>query len=307
MAASSLPNTTTPPLKGATLNTVTAAAEACGGEVHVLVAGHNAASRCGRPRRRSPAWPRCCMPTRRSLAMAWPRTSPPRCSPWPAPTATSVPGHGPAARTCAARGRRSTWPRSATPPGRVARHLRAPDLRRQRHRHRAERRRVKVITVRTTGFDAAAATGGRRGGRVDRAVADSGKSQLRRREIAKSDRPELTAAKIIVSGGRGHGQRARSSRSADPAGRQARRRAGRQPRRGRRRLRPQRLAGRPDRQDRRAAAVRGLRHLGRHPAPGRHEGQQGDRRDQQGSPRRRSSAWPTTASRPTCSRPCRSW
>lgn len=64
---------------------------------------------------------------------------------------------------------------------------------------------VKVITVRATGFDAAAATGGSAATETAAAVADSGKSAFVGREVAKSDRPELTAAKIIVSGGRGMG------------------------------------------------------------------------------------------------------
>ncbi len=63
---------------------------------------------------------------------------------------------------------------------------------------------IKVITVRTTGFDAAA-TGGSAAVESLTAVADSGKSSFVSREVAKSDRPELTAAKIIVSGGRGMG------------------------------------------------------------------------------------------------------
>jgi electron transfer flavoprotein alpha subunit len=63
---------------------------------------------------------------------------------------------------------------------------------------------VKVITVRTTGFDAAA-TGGSAAVESVTAVADSGKSAFVSREVAKSDRPELTAAKVIVSGGRGMG------------------------------------------------------------------------------------------------------
>jgi electron transfer flavoprotein alpha subunit len=64
---------------------------------------------------------------------------------------------------------------------------------------------VKVITVRTTGFDAAAASGG--SATVDKidAAADAGLSSFVGSEIAKSDRPELTAAKIIVSGGRAMG------------------------------------------------------------------------------------------------------
>jgi electron transfer flavoprotein alpha subunit len=64
---------------------------------------------------------------------------------------------------------------------------------------------VKVITVRTTGFDAAATTGGAAAVESVAAVADSGKSQFVGREVTKNDRPELTAAKIIVSGGRALG------------------------------------------------------------------------------------------------------
>jgi len=63
---------------------------------------------------------------------------------------------------------------------------------------------IKVVTVRTTGFDAAGQGGN---APIDSlaAVADSGKSSYVGSEIAKSDRPELTAAKIIVSGGRAMG------------------------------------------------------------------------------------------------------
>ena len=64
---------------------------------------------------------------------------------------------------------------------------------------------IKVITVRTTGFDAAAASGGSAVVEVITAVADSGSSAFLSSEIAKNDRPELTAAKIIVSGGRALG------------------------------------------------------------------------------------------------------
>ena len=64
---------------------------------------------------------------------------------------------------------------------------------------------TKVITVRSTGFDAAAATGGSATVETAAAVTDSGKSAFVGREVTKSDRPELTAAKIIVSGGRALG------------------------------------------------------------------------------------------------------
>ncbi len=64
---------------------------------------------------------------------------------------------------------------------------------------------IKVITVRTTGFDAVAAEGGSATVEKIEAAADTGLSQFVSREVTKLDRPELTSAKIIVSGGRGLG------------------------------------------------------------------------------------------------------
>jgi len=64
---------------------------------------------------------------------------------------------------------------------------------------------IKVLTVRTTGFDAAAASGGSAAVESLAGVADSGLSTFMGSEIAKNDRPELTAAKVIVSGGRAMG------------------------------------------------------------------------------------------------------
>ncbi len=64
---------------------------------------------------------------------------------------------------------------------------------------------IKVLTVRGTAFDAAANSGGSAAVEAVAAVADAGKSRFVRSEIAKSERPELTAAKIIVSGGRALG------------------------------------------------------------------------------------------------------
>ena len=64
---------------------------------------------------------------------------------------------------------------------------------------------IKVITVRTTAFDAVAAEGGSAAVEKIEAAADSGLSQFVGREVTKLDRPELTSAKIIVSGGRGLG------------------------------------------------------------------------------------------------------
>jgi electron transfer flavoprotein alpha subunit len=119
---------------------------------------------------------------------------------------------------------------------------------------------TKVITVRTTGFDAAAASGGSAAVESLSAVADSGSSAFMGSEIARNDRPELTAAKIIVSGGRALG----SSEKFNSV------------------VCAQRLAGRADRQDRGTPAVHRRWHQRCDPAPGRHERQQGHRRDQQG-------------------------
>ncbi|HRI91800.1 MAG TPA: FAD-binding protein, partial [Accumulibacter sp.] len=63
---------------------------------------------------------------------------------------------------------------------------------------------IKVITVRATAFEAAG-EGGSAAVENLAAAADLGKSKLVNRELTKSERPELTAAKIIVSGGRGMG------------------------------------------------------------------------------------------------------
>ncbi len=64
---------------------------------------------------------------------------------------------------------------------------------------------IKVITVRATGFDPVAATGGSAAVEVIAPAANAGKSSFIGSEIARNDRPELTAAKIIVSGGRALG------------------------------------------------------------------------------------------------------
>jgi electron transfer flavoprotein alpha subunit len=64
---------------------------------------------------------------------------------------------------------------------------------------------IKVITVRGTAFDAAAATGGSASVEAVVAVHDAGTSSFVGEEMAQSDRPELTAAKVVVSGGRGMG------------------------------------------------------------------------------------------------------
>src|SRR5437763_885101 len=65
--------------------------------------------------------------------------------------------------------------------------------------------RIKIITVRTTGFDAVPASGGSDAVEALQAGADAGLSSLVGRALTKSERPELTSARVVVSGGRGMG------------------------------------------------------------------------------------------------------
>ena len=67
---------------------------------------------------------------------------------------------------------------------------------------------VKVLTIRATGFDAAPAEGGSASIEVLGQVLDAGVSRLVSEEMAVSDRPELTSARVIISGGRGMGDKA---------------------------------------------------------------------------------------------------
>jgi electron transfer flavoprotein alpha subunit len=64
---------------------------------------------------------------------------------------------------------------------------------------------IKVITVRSTGFEAVAATGGSAAVEKIAAGPDAGLTTMLGRELTKSERPELTAARVIISGGRGMG------------------------------------------------------------------------------------------------------
>ncbi|WP_088282935.1 electron transfer flavoprotein subunit alpha/FixB family protein [Ideonella sp. A 288] len=75
---------------------------------------------------------------------------------------------------------------------------------------------TKVVTVRTTGFDPAAASGGSAAVETISATPDTGSTVFQGSEIAKSDRPELTAAKIIVSGGRAMGSSEKFNEVLEP-------------------------------------------------------------------------------------------
>ena len=192
-------------IKGATLNTVTAAA-ACGGDVHVLVAGHNAGAAAEAASKIA------------SVAKVLHADS----EAFAHGLAENV-----AAQVLAVAGNYSHILFPATASGknvapRVAAKLdvaQISDIIKVDGPDTFERPiyagnaiatvqsadAIKVITVRTTGFDAAAASGGSAAVETVSATADSGKSSFVGQEIAKSDRPELTAAKIIVSGGRALG------------------------------------------------------------------------------------------------------
>jgi electron transfer flavoprotein alpha subunit len=191
--------------KGATLNTVTAAA-ACGGDVHVLVAGHNA----GEAAKAAAAIAGVAKVIHADAAY------------FEHGLAENV-----AAQVLAIASNYSHIVFPATASGkniapRVAATLdvgQISDITKVESPDTFERPiyagnaiatvqsadATKVITVRTTGFDPAAATGGSATVETAAAVADSGKSTFVGSEIAKSDRPELTAAKVIVSGGRALG------------------------------------------------------------------------------------------------------
>ena len=191
-------------LKGATLNTVTAAAQ-IGGDIHVLVAGHHAAAAAAAAAQIAGV-AKVLHADGESLAHG---------------LAENV-----AAQVLAIAGQYSHLLFPATAAGknvapRVAARLdvaQVSDVTKVVGADTFERPiyagnaiatvqsgdAVKVLTVRGTAFDAAA-QGGSAAIETVSAVADSGKSGFVRSEIARSERPELTAAKIIVSGGRALG------------------------------------------------------------------------------------------------------
>jgi electron transfer flavoprotein alpha subunit len=192
-------------IKGATLNTVTAAA-ACGGDVHVLVAGHNTAGAAAAAAQIAGV-SKVIQADSEALAHG---------------LAENV-----AAQVLAIAGNYSHILFPATAAGKnvaprvaakldvaqisdVTQVIAADTFERPIYAGNAmatvqSTDGTKVITVRTTGFDAAAATGGSAAVESAAAQSDSGKSSFTRSEIAQNDRPELTAAKIIVSGGRALG------------------------------------------------------------------------------------------------------
>jgi len=192
-------------IKGATLNTVTAAA-ACGGEVHVLVAGANAGAAAAAAAQISGV-AKVLHADAAALADGLAENL--------AAQVVAIAGNYSHILFPATASGKNTAPRVAAlldvaQLSDVTKVLSAETFERPIYAGNAiatvqSLDAKKVITVRTTGFDAAAATGGSAAVETLAAAADSGKSAFVGREVTKSDRPELTAAKIIVSGGRALG------------------------------------------------------------------------------------------------------
>ena len=139
----------------------------------------------------------------------------------------------------------------------------------------------KVITVRAASFDPVAAEGGNAPIEAVNLPDLPSVSRFVSAELSKSERPELTAARVVISGGRGM-QAGDNFKLLEPIADKSWCRGGCVTRRGGCRFRAQRLSGRADRKDRRPGPLHCCRDIRCHPASGRHEGQQGDRGDQQG-------------------------
>ena len=192
-------------IKGATLNPVTAAA-ACGGDVHVLVAGHNAAA-AAQAAAQIAGVAKVIHVDSEALAHGLAENV--------AAQVLAIASNYSHILFPATAGGKNVAPRVAAKldVGQISdiTKVDSPDtFERPIYAGNAiatvqSADTTKVITVRTTGFDAAAATGGSAAVESAAAAADNGKSSYVGSEIAKSDRPELTAAKIIVSGGRALG------------------------------------------------------------------------------------------------------
>ena len=192
-------------IKGATLNTVTAAV-ACGGDVHVLVAGHNAGA-AAQAAAQIAGVSKVIHADAEGLAHGLAENV--------AAQVLAIAGNYTHILFPATAAGKNVAPRVAAKldvaqMSDVTLVVSADTFERPIYAGNAiatvqSKDAVKVLTVRTTGFDAAAASGGSASVETTAATADSGKSAFKGSEIAKNDRPELTAAKIIVSGGRALG------------------------------------------------------------------------------------------------------
>ena len=195
-------------IKGATLNTVTAAL-ACGGEVHVLVAGHNAAA-AAQAAAQIAGVAKVIHADSADLADALAENV-------AAQVLVLAPSYSHILFAATAAGK-NVAPRVAAKldvaqVSEITKVISPDTFERPIYAGNAiatvqSADAVKVITVRSTGFDAAALAG-QAPAAIESvaAVADTGRSSFVGREMTKNDRPELTAAKIIVSGGRALGSK----------------------------------------------------------------------------------------------------
>ena len=191
-------------IKGATLNTVTAAA-ACGGEVHVLVAGHNAGAAAAQAAQIAGVG-KVIHADAEGLAHGLAENL--------AAQVLAIAGGYSHILFPATAGGKNIAPRVAAKLdvaqiSEISKVISADTFERPIYAGNAiatvqSSDATKVITVRATGFDAAG-QGGSASVETVAAAAGLGKSAYLGSEIAKNDRPELTAAKIIVSGGRALG------------------------------------------------------------------------------------------------------
>lgn len=192
-------------IKGATLNTVTAAA-ACGGDVHVLVAGHNAGAAAAAAAQIAGV-AKVLHADAEGLAHGLAENV--------AAQVLAVASGYSHILFPATAGGKNVAPRVAAKLdvaqiSDITQVVSADTFERPIYAGNAiatvqSADATKVITVRTTGFDAAAASGGSAAVETVATASGNGKSAYVGSEIAKSDRPELTAAKVIVSGGRALG------------------------------------------------------------------------------------------------------
>ena len=202
-------------LKGATFNTVTAATQ-CGGEVHVLLAGSNAADAAQRAAQIAGV--------AKVLHADAPQLEEQLAENVAAQILTVANNYSHILFPATAHGK-NVAPRVAAKLdvaqiSDITRVVSADTFERPIYAGNAiatvqSTDKVKVITVRTTAFDAAA-EGGSAAIETLVAVADSGQTSFVGRELTKSDRPELTAAKIIVSGGRAMGSSEKFSEVLTP-------------------------------------------------------------------------------------------
>ncbi|WP_027996409.1 electron transfer flavoprotein subunit alpha/FixB family protein [Simplicispira psychrophila] len=194
-------------IKGATLNTVTAAL-ACAGEVHVLVAGHNAAA-AAQAAAQIAGVAKVIHADSAELADALAENV--------AAQVLALAANYSHLLFAATAAGKNVAPRVAAKldvaqVSEITKVISADTFERPIYAGNAiatvqSLDATKVLTVRSTGFDAAVATGGSAAVETVAAAAGAGQSRFLGREVTKNDRPELTAAKIVVSGGRALGSK----------------------------------------------------------------------------------------------------